>query len=219
MLSKIEPVLNRTQKHSAEHLRFPEVQLTDEQTGFIAPYYLTRISRTRPELENTAGYRLLLQDLTIMADICKKNGSRFAVMFMPDKAHVYLDSILKSHTEETWASALGWAPDERIRNGMDSRRYIAESIDSFHDLLQNWASIHDAEFIDLLPPFRESAGQGTILYGKYDTHLNPKGHERLAEILSERIPSILKTDHSSQSNPTESHSPSIPERSPVNIAP
>ncbi|GEM_PF-6997961 len=184
---------------------YPEVQLTEHQTGYIGTEYFKRIVRTKSEWILTPGYTLLLKDLNEMSAFCHEAGVSFAVMLMPDKAHVYIDSIVDSLPEETLRAALGRSSRNPETPGSTFRQEITDSVESLRELTEEWCAAQDNVFIDLLPPFRESAARGDILYGKFDTHLNAKGHERLAEILSERISFILKSDYSSHSNSTESH--------------
>ncbi|MBN1563390.1 MAG: SGNH/GDSL hydrolase family protein [Anaerolineae bacterium] len=50
--------------------------------------------------------------------------------------------------------------------------------------LQDELQRYDIELIDLLPEFREEAAQGTVLFGRIDTHLSPAGHTLVADALA-----------------------------------
>ncbi len=184
---------------------YPEVRLAENRTGYIGNDYFRRIVRTKSEWKANPGYPLLLKDLSEMSQRCREAGVSFAVMLMPDKAHIYIDSILDSHPEETLRTALRRPSQHSEPSDRAFHENLTASVDSLRELLQEWCVSHDTAFIDPIPAFQDSAAHGEILYGKFDTHLNARGHACLAELLTERIPRILDAAHSSQSNSTESH--------------
>jgi hypothetical protein len=100
-------------------------------------------------------------------DLCRRQGARFLVVFVPSKDRIYLDRARFT----AGAEPLHWE-----RNDLPDR--LAAAVRQADP---------DAGFLDLTPVFRQRAARGEVLYFLQDTHWSPLGHAAAADAIAARL--------------------------------
>jgi hypothetical protein len=99
--------------------------------------------------------------------MCRRQGARFLVVFVPSKDRIYLDRARFAANAEP----LRWE-----RNDLPSR--LAALVGKADP---------DGDFLDLTPTFRQRAARGDVLYFLQDTHWSPAGHALAARAIAARL--------------------------------
>lgn len=68
---------------------------------------------------------------------------------------------------------------------------LQAQLDALNETVINFAQQHDITVIDLTPAMREAVQDGSFIYFRHDIHLNPKGHEIVAELLERYLAEVL----------------------------
>jgi hypothetical protein len=97
-------------------------------------------------------------------ELCRRQGARFLVVFVPSKDRIYLDRARFAADAE---------PRHWERNDLPDR--LAAAVRQADP---------DAEFLDLTPVFRQRAARGEVLYFLQDTHWSPLGHATAADAIA-----------------------------------
>lgn len=100
-------------------------------------------------------------------ELCRRQGARFLVVFVPSKDRIYLDRA----RFDAGAEPLHWE-----RNDLPDR--LAAAVRQADP---------DAGFLDLTPVFRQRAARGEVLYFLQDTHWSPLGHAIAANAIAARL--------------------------------
>jgi hypothetical protein len=100
-------------------------------------------------------------------DLCRRQGARFLVVFVPSKDRIYLDRARFAADAEP----LHWE-----KNDLPDR--LAAAVRQADP---------DAGFLDLTPVFRQRAARGEVLYFLQDTHWSPLGHAIAADAIATRL--------------------------------
>lgn len=99
--------------------------------------------------------------------LCRRQGARFLVVFVPSKDRIYLDRTRFAANAEP----LHWS-----RNDLPRRLGgLVRQVDP------------EADFLDLTPAFRERAARGDVLYFPQDSHWSPLGHAVAASAIAARL--------------------------------
>ena len=117
--------------------------------------------------------------------LCRRQGARFLVVFVPSKDRIYLDRT---------RFAANAAPRRWRENDLPDRLAAVVRRED-----------PEAGFLDLTPVFRQRAARGEILYFLQDSHWSPLGHTAAAAAIAARL--------SSSSAPSEARSSSRSEAS------
>lgn len=99
--------------------------------------------------------------------LCRLQGARFLVVFVPSKDRIYLDRT---------RFAAGAEPLRWERN--DLPRLLASLVGTAGP---------GTDFVDLTPVFRARAARGEVLYFPQDSHWSPLGHAVAASVLAARL--------------------------------
>jgi hypothetical protein len=105
--------------------------------------------------------------------LCRRQGARFLVVFVPSKDRVYLD-----HTR----FAAGAEPLRWDKNDLPGR--LASIVRQ---------AAPEGEFLDLTPAFRARAAKGEVLYFPQDSHWSPLGHTAAADAIAARLSGVKRT--------------------------
>jgi hypothetical protein len=68
---------------------------------------------------------------------------------------------------------------------------LQSQLDALNENLVNFCRQHDISVIDLTPAMREAVQDGSFIYFRHDIHLNPRGHEIVAELLERQLTEVL----------------------------
>lgn len=133
-----------------------------------------------------------------MRDLSAAAGSRFLLVFLPSKEHVYLPYL---NDPETLAKVFADVPTLEL-NEAGSIQFTEQkatpeliflNMDAQAHLLADFSAQQDINYLDLTSTFQKEAGAGAELYYLYDTHWNQSGHDLAAQMIAkyiEDVPSV-----------------------------
>ncbi len=121
-----------------------------------------------------------------------------AIVFMPTKEQLYYHYVhdnvrqylRQNATRPTYfdGNRLGLSPAPFTE---DEEAEIIAELSGQREAIRQLAEDNNWLFIDLLAPFEARVADGELLYYRYDTHWNQKGHHLVAEIITEFIQQTL----------------------------
>lgn len=117
--------------------------------------------------------------LRTASDLCAAQGTRFVVVFIPEKFRVFQPLCRFPRESECRNWTLSDLP-ERLQNGIHS-------------------AAPEAGYLDLTPVFADAAARGVMPYDRDDTHWSTEGEQMAALTLNEYLQDSAKP--SSASNP------------------
>lgn len=181
----------RTQAAVAPSYRYPitvTINDTDLEMAFFSSY-VAWLSVSGEAIESSQNYRLVRETILKARDLSVAAGSRFLLVYLPTKEHIYLPYL---NDAETLANVFADVPtlelDEaefiQFANRKATPELVRQHMDDQAHLLSGFAAQHDINYLDLTPYFQEVAGTGTELYFPYDTHWNQNGHDLAAKIIA-----------------------------------
>jgi len=139
------------------------------RTGFKSKMRLKEINADDPE--NIEGYRIAIEMISEMGDICEADGVNFSVVMIPTKELVYWDLIEKNDSTGKF----------------DNVQRIVESELKWRELLFRDLSEKGIEYVDALGKMRESLGRKRIYHEDLNDHPNQAGYKIIAEVTAEII--------------------------------
>ena len=179
------------QAAEASGYRYP-ITVTINDTGLEMAFfssYIGWLSLGGEVIESSQDYRLVRETIMKARDSSEAAGSRFLLVYLPTKEHIYLPYL---NDAETLANVFADVPtlelDEagfiQFSNRKATLALVRQHMDDQANLLSGFAAQHDINYLDLTPYFQEVAGTGTELYFPYDTHWNQNGHDLAAKIIA-----------------------------------
>jgi len=179
------------QAAEASGYRYPitvTINDTDLEMAFFSSY-IGWLSLGGEVIESSQDYRLVRETIMKARDSSEAAGSRFLLVYLPTKEHIYLPYL---NDAETLANVFADVPtlelDEaefiQFANRKATPELVRQHMDDQAHLLSGFAAQHDINYLDLTPYFQEVAGTGTELYFPYDTHWNQNGHDLAAKIIA-----------------------------------
>jgi len=184
----------------APSYRYPiraTINNTDLDLTFFPPY-ISWLSISDGSLERSQNYRLVQETILKVRDLSAAAGSRFLLVFLPSKEHVYLPYL---NDPETLAKVFADVPTLEL-NEAGSIQFTEQkatpeliflNMDAQAHLLADFSAQQDINYLDLTSTFQKEAGAGAELYYLYDTHWNQSGHDLAAQMIAkyiEDVPSV-----------------------------
>jgi SGNH hydrolase-like domain, acetyltransferase AlgX len=131
----------------------------------VRMYFEYKAHRLSPREEAALGR---LGGILAEADrLCRRQGSRLLVVFVPSKDRVYKDRC-------------------RFARGAEPLRWPRNDLPRRLEVIVH-REVPDADFLDLTPGFLARAARGEVLYFPRDTHWSPRGHAAAAEAIAARL--------------------------------
>jgi hypothetical protein len=139
------------------------------RTGFKSETRLKEIDFNNPE--NYEGYRITIEMLSEMRDICEAEGIKFSIVVIPTKSLVFWDLIEKANN-----------------NGkFDDIRKIVESELKWRKLIFDEFTLEGIKYIDPLEKMKEAVGRIKIYHEDLNDHPNQAGYEIIARVVAETV--------------------------------
>jgi len=189
--------------HFAQSGCSPDEPYAKDTVGFN-PASLTAGGKTKPHaLQHLDFYQMLLSrerlarwnEWQITMEIikqaigeCNSRGIKFVLVFFPDKGHVYFPLIDKQVDHELFCNFLyPWLEEEYKKAPEEMFRQMRSNKSNISHQMRDVCEDNSAIFIDVTEALTEAAMRGEFPYWCYDTHLNPKGHQIVAQIILDRL--------------------------------
>jgi len=178
----------------ASSYRYPirvAINNTDLELTFFSPY-ISWSSISAERIELSQNYRLVQRTILRARDLSAAEGSRFLLVFIPTKEHIYLPYLNDPKTLATvFADVPALELDEegfiQLTDQKTAPEFAYQHMDDQSHLLAAFASEQDMNYLDLTPYFQKEAGTGAELYYPFDTHWNQLGHGLAAGSINKYI--------------------------------
>ena len=175
---------------ASEGTRFDRGMFTVHQSNHIVrfaffPPYLEKLARPRQEIEESPGWTLTQTALRLMQAECVRQGTKFVLMFIPEKTKVYWPL-----TERSLSSAeLQSAVDFYCRYNQKPPRMedVGANRLAQNALLHDFCGQEHIPMLDLTAPLQNAVEAGIETYFPDDTHWNAAGHDLAARELAQFI--------------------------------
>ena len=152
-------------KDATGTLAYPYGVFRESDGRDVRMYFEYKSHRLSPrEITDIGVVRQVLREA---GDLCRRQGARFLVVFVPSKDRIYLDRA---------RFAAGAEPPHWERNDLPDR--LAAAVRQADP---------EAGFLDLTRVFRQQAARGKVLYFLQDTHWSPIGHAAAADAIAARL--------------------------------
>jgi hypothetical protein len=149
------------------------------------PAYLNNLRFSRTELEGWPGWVLTQEAYRQMDREVRAAGARLVVMFIPDKAQVYLPLLNASLPPAELARGLD-ATLRQPEQPVDLAAMLANRT-ALNGLMRDFCAREEIEFLDLTEALQARVAGGQNVYFPDDSHWNAAGHETASEALEARL--------------------------------
>ena len=139
------------------------------EDGIDFPVRFLSMPSLEPPVRGHPAWPAFAETLLEAAAVCRAQNIRLLVLFIPTKSRV-----MAPHSKLT---PLAQAAFDRVEG------------DSLGTVLKQYCASHDIQFIDPTERLLEEAKAGRLVYLPYDTHLSPKGHQVIADLISSNLSS------------------------------
>lgn len=151
----------------ASSYRYPirvAISNTDLELTFFSPY-ISWSSISGERIEASQNYHLVQRAILRARDLSEAEESRFLLVFVPTKEHIYLPYLNDPKTLATvFADVPALELDEKgfiqLTDQKTTPEFARQHMDDQADLLADFAVEHNINYLDLTPYFREEAGTG-----------------------------------------------------------
>lgn len=113
------------------------------------------------------------------------------VAYFPNAQHIYLPYLKPEHHEQIVREArrVISEPEGPLQQVVEPITYgaLLENLSNQRDAIAERAAEEGVIFFDLTTVLQAAAAQGEILYYKYDTHWNQRGHEVVGRAIAEFV--------------------------------
>jgi hypothetical protein len=152
--------------------------------------YIAWLSVSREVIESSRNYDLAGETILQMRDLSAAAGADFLLVYVPTKEHVYLPFLKEAQAQESvyqdvpelGLDAGGFLQFTSQRAGPE---LVRQHMDAQEQVMADFATAHQVDFLDLTPAFAEAAAAGAQLYYSFDTHWNQLGHDLAAQAIAE----------------------------------
>ena len=165
-----------------------------EPIAFFNPY-ITALTLTADDLRQSTNYRRLRQGWQQLQQTSP--SACVVIAYFPSKPEIYLPYVDPAAYERMYNNprrfSLATANTE-LQIVEDDAVTIPSILASPHetrDVIQQSADEMGIQFIDLVPAFEQAAADGELLYYRYDTHPNQRGHDLAGRVIAEQLESGL----------------------------
>jgi len=160
---------------------------TEIEMAFFS-YYVSWLTANREAIESSQNYRLVSETILQMRKLSEAAGTRFLLVYVPSKEHVYLPYVTDADVRASVFSdvptiELDEAGSLQFTTEKATPELTTQHIDDQALLMADFAAEHDIQYLDLTPIFQEEASTGAVLYYGYDTHWNQMGHNLAAQAI------------------------------------
>ncbi len=182
----------------APSYRYPiivTINNTDLELTFFSPY-ISWLSISGKAIELSQNYRVLRETILKARDMSEAADSRFLLVFVPSKEHVYLPFLNDPKTLanvfiDVATLELNGAGYIQFTDQKATPESVRQYMDDQAHLLADFAAEQNINYLDLTSHFQEEAAVGVELYYPFDTHWNQSGHDLAAQIIARYIEGTL----------------------------
>jgi hypothetical protein len=174
----------------APSYRYPimvTINNTDLELTFFSPY-ISWLSISGKAIELSQNYRVLRETILKARDMSEAADSRFLLVFVPSKEHVYLPFLNDPKTLanvfiDVATLELNGAGYIQFTDQKATPESVRQYMDDQAHLLADFAAEQNINYLDLTSHFQEEAAAGVELYYPFDTHWNQGGHDLAARTI------------------------------------
>ncbi len=172
---------------TGSHVHEPvQIRLEDRtvKMGFHTNLYI--LMQSEEVIINYEGWQPMLDAIGEANTLSQANDIQFVLCMVPQKIAVYIDCIadrynLKNVLEQQFPHQIPLDADGRMKRLEANRSNLPR-------LMHQFCQDNGITYVDLTEPFQTLAKEeGELLYFPLDSHWNPKGHKRAAEIIIKMI--------------------------------
>lgn len=150
--------------------------------------YVAMLAVSQEDITASQNYALVTAALLQARDAAVNSGTRFLVVFVPSKPHVYLPLATPAEIEPITSTSGRLTLDDSgflhvQAGGVDAATFLAQ-VDNQALVMEAWANANGIEWIDLTPKFQAEAARGQALYLPLGTHWNEQGHQLTADVVA-----------------------------------
>jgi hypothetical protein len=125
------------------------------------------------------------------AERAQTSGATFVLVFMPSKEHVHWPGLLAAGQVDRLGESFpalkitgdGFVTDHSVSDASTIAALAKQNLDNQRVLLAELAEQEGLLFLDLTPYLQQATADGPPVYFYGDTHLNPRGHNLVREVL------------------------------------
>jgi hypothetical protein len=178
----------------ATNYRYPilvTIHDTNMEMAFFS-YYISWLSVSGEEIAKSRNYHIVEETILKINDACQASESRFLLVYVPSKEHIYLPYVNDTETMEKVFSdvpALKLDKDGFLQftSQKTTEEVTRKQMGDQSHLLAGFASENSIDYLDLTSWFQEEASEGVELYYPFDTHWNQGGHNLAARTIANYI--------------------------------
>jgi len=122
-----------------------------------------------------------------MDRLCRDSGSRFVVVFAPNKAHVILPIAPERLVSENVRAFTAISYKDELPEPREFLRNLVKNADAREEVVGEWCRRQAIPFVSLTGALREAVVQGKQAYFTYDQHWTPDGHEVVAQTVHRHL--------------------------------
>ena len=151
------------------------------QFAFL-PHYLQKLATPRSEIERSRGWELTQAALREMKTECARHGTKFVLMFIPEKTQVYWPLAERFFSNGQLQEAVDFSAREN-QKPLRLEDIRANRL-ALNALLHDFCAQEHIPMLDLTAPLQRAVESGREMYFPDDTHWNAAGHDLAARELT-----------------------------------
>jgi hypothetical protein len=169
---------------------------TDLEMAFVSSY-MAWLSVSRDVLESSRNYSIATRAILQARDLSEAARSRFMLVYLPSKEHLYLPYISAPDIVErvfTDVSKLepGAAEFLQFTNQTATLELARQHMDDQAQLLADFSAENHIHFLNLTPYFQKEVNAGKELYYPFDTHWNQRGQDLAAQSIANYLEQYMR---------------------------